>query len=51
MRFLKVERFSEDLICGESLFHIFESGALKDFFTKLTWFGLIVSRFFTCSPI
>ena len=48
MRFLKVERFSADLICGGRLFHIFGSSDLKLFSPKLTWFGLVVSRFRTC---
>ena len=48
IRFLKVERFPADLICRGKLFHIFGHSALKLFSSKLTWFGLIVSKFRTC---
>ena len=48
LRFLKVEKFSGDLICGEKLFYIFGPSAFKLSTPNFTWLVLRVSRVRTC---
>ena len=42
---LKVERFSTFLICGSSLFHIFDPRTLKLFPPNITWITLTTFKF------
>lgn len=48
LRFLKVEKFSGDLICGEKLFCIFGPSAFKLSSPNFTWLVFRVSRVRTC---
>ena len=42
---LKAEKFSTFLICGSSLFHIFDLKTLKLFSPNFTWLALITFKF------